>query len=143
MMAPEEFSSFASGAIANDNRLSRESNMSNATLGFQIDSSQASSAAADLDRLTAAATRTQQAADKLEAEAKLLGSAFGSAGTGAGKALPAVDGLGKKLQEQDEHVRSFRMKLERLTLKYQPLARATQSYLLLSSAGRISVVVDG
>ncbi|WP_421439901.1 phage tail length tape measure family protein [Agrobacterium tumefaciens] len=102
--------------------------MSNATLGFQIDSSQASSAAADLDRLTAAATRTQQAADKLEAEAKLLGSAFGSAGTGAGKALPAVDGLGKKLQEQDEHVRSFRMELERLTLKYQPLARATQSY---------------
>lgn len=102
--------------------------MSNATLGFQIDSSQASSAAADLDKLTAAAARTQQAADKLQAEASGLGTALGAAGAGAGKALPAVDSLGKKLMEQDDQVRAFRMEVERLTLKYQPLARATQSY---------------
>lgn len=102
--------------------------MSNATLGFQIDSSQASSAAADLDKLTAAAARTQQAADKLQAEAGGLGTALGAAGAGAGKALPAVDSLGKKLVEQDDQVRAFRMEVERLTLKYQPLARATQSY---------------
>ncbi|MHC2298145.1 phage tail tip lysozyme [Rhizobium mongolense] len=102
--------------------------MSEASLGFKIDSSQASSAAADLDRLTAAATRTQQAADKLESEAASLGGALTRAGDGAGKAVPPVERLAKTLADQDEHVRAFRMEVERLTLKYQPLAQATKSY---------------
>lgn len=102
--------------------------MSEAVLGFKIDSSQATGAAADLDRLTAAATRTQGAADKLEAEASGLGAALGRAGDGASKAKPAVDNLGKSFGTQDEHVRAFRMEVERLTLKYQPLAQATRNY---------------
>ncbi|QIG67263.1 tail tape measure protein [Rhizobium phage RHph_TM3_3_3] len=102
--------------------------MTDATLGFKIDSSQAVSGAADLDRLTAAANRTQQAADKLETEASSLGAALGAAGAGAGKALPPVDNLGKKFHEHDEHVRAFRLEVERLTLKYQPLAQATRNY---------------
>ncbi|QIG70412.1 tail tape measure protein [Rhizobium phage RHph_N28_2] len=102
--------------------------MTEATLGFKIDSSQAISGAADLGRLTAAATRTTQAADKLETEAASLGAALGAAGAGAGKALPPVDNLGKKFQEHDDHVRAFRMEVERLTLKYQPLAQATRNY---------------
>lgn len=102
--------------------------MTNATLGFQIDSSQASSAAADLDRLTAAATRTQQAADRLEAEATGLNRAMGQAAAAAVRARPDIDGLGRSFGSQDEHVRAFRMEMERLTLKYQPLAQATKSY---------------
>jgi hypothetical protein len=102
--------------------------MTAATLGFQIDSSQASSAAVDLDKLTAAATRTQAAADRLEADAASLGTALGRAGDGATKAKPAVESLGRSFGSQDEHVRSFRMEVERLTLKYQPLAQATRQY---------------
>lgn len=102
--------------------------MTDATLGFKIDSSQASSAAADLDRLTAAASRTQQAADKLESEASTLGSALSRAGDGAGRAAQPLERVGKALADQDEHVRAFRMEVERLTLKYQPLAQATRNY---------------
>lgn len=102
--------------------------MTEATLGFKIDSTPASSAAADLDKLTASATRTTQAVDKLEAEAAGLGAALGKAGDDARKALPAVDGLGRSFGSQDDHVRAFRMEVERLTLKFRPLAQATQQY---------------
>jgi len=102
--------------------------MTEATLGFKIDSSQASSAAADLDRLTSAANRTQQAADKLESEAASLGGALSRAGDGANKAAPPMERMAKSLADQDEHVRAFRMEVERLTMKYQPLAQATRSY---------------
>lgn len=102
--------------------------MSEATLGFKIDSTPASSAAADLDKLTASATRTTQAVDKLEAEAAGLGAALDKAGDDARKALPAVDGLGRSFGSQDDHVRAFRMEVERLTLKFRPLAQATQQY---------------
>jgi hypothetical protein len=99
-----------------------------ATLGFKIDSSQASSAAADLDRLTSAAARTQQAADKLETEAAALGGSLSRAADGASKAAPPMERMAKSLTDQDEHVRAFRMEVERLTLKYQPLAQATRNY---------------
>lgn len=102
--------------------------MSEATLGFRIDSSQASSAAADLDRLAAAAARTQGATDKLESEAASLGTALSRAGDGAGRAVPPLERVGKALADQDEHVRAFRMEVERLTLKYQPLAKASRDY---------------
>ncbi|TAV98508.1 phage tail tape measure protein [Rhizobium ruizarguesonis] len=102
--------------------------MTEATLGFRIDSSQASSAAADLDRLTSAATRTQQAADKLETEAAALGGSLSRAADGASKAAPPMERMAKSLADQDDHVRAFRMEVERLTLKYQPLAQATRNY---------------
>ncbi|WP_420882139.1 phage tail tip lysozyme [Rhizobium gallicum] len=102
--------------------------MTEASLGFKIDSSQASSAAADLDRLTAPATRTQGAADKLESEAASLGTALSRAGDGAGRAVPPLERFGKALADQDDHVRAFRMEVERLTLKYQPLAKASRDY---------------
>ncbi|WP_027685053.1 phage tail tip lysozyme [Rhizobium leguminosarum] len=102
--------------------------MTDATLGFRIDSSQASSAAADLDRLTSAAARMQQAADKLEAEAAALGGSLSRAADGASKAAPPMERMAKSLADQDEHVRAFRMEVERLTMKYQPLAQATRSY---------------
>lgn len=102
--------------------------MTEAVLGFKIDSTPASSAAVDLDKLTAAATRTGQAVDKLETEAAGLGAALGKAGDDARKALPAVDGLGRSFGSQDDHVRAFRMEVERLTLKFRPLAQATQQY---------------
>ncbi|NNU66526.1 phage tail tape measure protein [Rhizobium sp. WYCCWR 11152] len=102
--------------------------MTDATLGFKIDSSQASSAAADLDRLTAAAARTQQAADKLEAEAASLSGSLSRAGEGASKAAPPMERMAKSLADQDDHVRAFRMEVERLTMKFQPLAQATRTY---------------
>lgn len=102
--------------------------MSAATLGFQIDSSQAAGAAANLDDLTASANRTTAAADKLEAEASALNSALGKAGRGAREAQAPVESLGRSLGQQDDHVRAFRMEVERLTAKYQPLAAATKSY---------------
>ncbi|MDR9781587.1 phage tail length tape measure family protein [Rhizobium redzepovicii] len=102
--------------------------MTEATLGFKIDSSQAVSGAADLDRLTAAANRTQQAADKLESEAASLGGALSRAGDGASKAAPPMERMAKSLADQDDHVRAFRLEVERLTMKYQPLAQATRSY---------------
>lgn len=102
--------------------------MTEATLGFKIDSSQASSAAAELDKLTSAATRTQQAADKLETEAASLGGSLSRAADGASKAAPPMERMAKSLADQDDHVRAFRMEVERLTLKYQPLAQATRNY---------------
>ncbi len=102
--------------------------MTEATLGFKIDSSQASSAAADLDKMTAAAMRTQQAADKLETEAASLGGALSRAADGANKAAPPMERMAKSLADQDDHVRAFRLEVERLTLKYQPLAQATRNY---------------
>lgn len=102
--------------------------MTEATLGFKIDSSQASSAAAELDKLTSAAARTQQAADKLESEAASLGGSLSRAADGASKAAPPMERMAKSLADQDEHVRAFRMEVERLTLKYQPLAQATRNY---------------
>ncbi|WP_234837069.1 phage tail length tape measure family protein [Sinorhizobium meliloti] len=102
--------------------------MSEATLGFKIDSSPAVKGAADLDHLTAAAGRTQQAVGKLENEVEQLGGALGKAGQGAGRLKPPIDDLGRSFGAQDEHVRAFRMEVERLTLKYQPLAKATRDY---------------
>jgi hypothetical protein len=51
--------------------------MTEATLGFKIDSSPAVTEAADLDKLTAAAVRTQQSGGKLENEFEQLGDAQG------------------------------------------------------------------
>ncbi|AUX76414.1 phage tail length tape measure family protein [Sinorhizobium fredii] len=102
--------------------------MTEATLGFKIDSSPAVRGAADLDQLTASAGRTQQAVGKLENEVEQLGDALGKAGQGAGKLKPPIDDLGRSFGSQDEHVRAFRMEVERLTLKYQPLAKATRDY---------------
>ncbi|APG91158.1 phage tail length tape measure family protein [Sinorhizobium americanum] len=102
--------------------------MTEATLGFKIDSSPAAKGAADLDQLTASAGRTQQAVGKLENEVEQLGDALGKAGQGAGKLKPPIDDLGRSFGSQDEHVRAFRMEVERLTLKYQPLAKATRDY---------------
>ncbi len=111
--------------------------MTEATLGFKIDSTPASSAAADLDKLTASAGRTEQAIGKLEAEAAGLGSALGKAGDDARKALPPVESLGRTFGSQDDHVRAFRMEVERLTMKYQPLAAATKQYeAAVSEIGR-------
>ncbi len=39
-----------------------------------------------------------------------------------------MERMAKSLADQDEHVRAFRMEVERLTMKYQPLAQATRSY---------------
>lgn len=102
--------------------------MSTATLGFSIDSSQASGAAANLDDLAASANRTTAAVDKLETEAATLGTSLGKAGRGAREAQAPVESLGRTLGQQDDHVRAFRMEVERLTAKYQPLAAATKSY---------------
>jgi hypothetical protein len=102
--------------------------MTTAHLGFAIDSTPAVKGAADLDQLTAAAGRTQQAVGKLENEVEQLGGALGKAGQGAGKLKPPIDDLGRSFGSQDEHVRAFRMEVERLTLKYQPLAKATRDY---------------
>jgi len=99
-----------------------------AVLGFKIDSSQASGAAANLDDLAASANRTTAAVDKLEAEAATLGTALGKTGRGAREAQAPVESLGRSLGQQDDHVRAFRMEVERLTAKYQPLAAATKSY---------------
>lgn len=99
-----------------------------AVLGFKIDSSQASGAAANLDDLAASATRTTAAVDKLEAEAATLGTALGKTGRGAREAQAPVESLGRTLGQQNDHVRAFRMEVERLTAKYQPLAAATKSY---------------
>ncbi len=102
--------------------------MTDATLGFRIDSSPAVTGAADLDKLTAAAVRTQQGVSKLENEVEQLGDALGKAGQGAGKLKPPMDDLGRSFGAQDDHVRAFRMEVERLTLKFRPLAQATQQY---------------
>lgn len=102
--------------------------MSAATLGFQIDSSQAAGAAANLDDLTASANRTTAAADKLGAEASALGTALGKTGRGANEAKGPVESLGRSFGAQDDHVRAFRMEVERLTAKYQPMVAATKSY---------------
>lgn len=102
--------------------------VSTATLGFSIDSSQASGAAANLDDLAASANRTTAAVDKLETEAATLGTSLGKAGRGAREAQAPVESLGRTLGQQDDHVRAFRMEVERLTAKYQPLAAATKSY---------------
>ncbi|MDP9630092.1 UNVERIFIED_ORG: hypothetical protein J2W85_002153 [Ensifer adhaerens] len=111
--------------------------MTEATLGFKIDSTPASSASADLDKLTASAGRTEQAIGKLGAEAAGLGAALGKAGDDARKVLPPVESLGRTFGSQDEHVRAFRMEVERLTMKYQPLAAATKQYeAAVSEIGR-------
>lgn len=102
--------------------------MTDATLGFRIDSTPAATGAADLDKLTAAAVRTTQAVDKLEAEAAGLGTVLKKAGDDARTALPPVESLGRSFGSQDDHVRAFRMEVERLTLKFRPLAQATQQY---------------
>ncbi|WP_050999888.1 phage tail length tape measure family protein [Sinorhizobium fredii] len=102
--------------------------MTEAVLGFKIDSSQASTAGADLDRLAASAAKTEKAVESLEAEAARLGKAVGKAGEEARKALPPVDGLGRSFGAQDQHVKAFRAEVERLTMAYQPLARETKNY---------------
>lgn len=102
--------------------------MSTATLGFKIDSSPASSAAVDLERLTAAAVKTEKSVEILEQSARGLGTALGAAGKGADDLKKPVDAIGRSFGAQDEHVKAFRMELERLTMKYQPLAQATQRY---------------
>jgi hypothetical protein len=102
--------------------------MTTATLGFAIDSSPASSAAVDLEKLTASAVKTETSVGRLEQAARGLGTALGAAGKGADGAKAPVEQLGKSFGSQDQHVQAFRMELERLTAKYQPLAQATRQY---------------
>lgn len=98
--------------------------MTTAALGFKIDSSQASSAAVDLEKLYAAASKMDAAADSLTTSAGALAGALKRVGDETKKVPP----VGKTFQDQDEHVRAFRAEIERLTSKYQPLAQATQRY---------------
>lgn len=102
--------------------------MSTASLGFKIDSSQASSAAVDLEKLIAAAGKLDRAADSLEASTRGLNDALGKVGHGAQKAKTETESVGRSFQQQDDHVRSFRMELDRLTAKFQPMAAATKQY---------------
>lgn len=102
--------------------------LSTATLGFKIDSTQASSAAVDLEKLYAAAAKLDKAADSLEASTRSLNTAIGAMGQGAQKAKTETESVGRALAQQDDHVRAFRVELERLTMKFQPLSQATRSY---------------
>lgn len=167
--------------------------MAESVLGFKIDSSQAAHAAVDLDKMTAAAGKAEQAAIKVGTSASKASRDFGDLGPALQKIIGGIDKLNQtsssietkletmgraagiaaqktktvgdaatassaelnKLQaevntltgaldklkakadkpipakmfgDQDEHVRNFRMEVERLTMKYQPLAQATRSY---------------
>ncbi|OQP86017.1 hypothetical protein BTR14_13115 [Rhizobium rhizosphaerae] len=99
-----------------------------AQLGFAVDSSQALSAASNLDKMTAAALKTDQAAAKLASGTDSLTSSLAKSASEAQKTTAPVEKMGRAMMDQDEHVRAFRMEIERLTMKYQPLARATASY---------------
>lgn len=94
--------------------------MTEAFLGFKIDSSQASSGAADLDRLQAAAVKMDAAAESLTASAGALANALRKVGDETKKVPPVA----KPFMQQDEHVKAFRAEVERLTDKYQPLVAA-------------------
>ena len=102
--------------------------MTESYLGFKIDSSPAASAAVDLDRLTSAAVKTEAAAESLVTEMGRLGGAVGRASEATGRLKPSIDGVARSFADQDEHVQAFRMEVERLTLRYQPLAQATRNY---------------
>ncbi|AWI58630.1 phage tail length tape measure family protein [Sinorhizobium fredii] len=118
--------------------------MTEAVLGFKIDSSQASTAGADLDRLAASAAKLEQAVEKLEAEAARLGKTVGKAGEEARKALPPVDGLGRSFGTQDQHVKAFRAEVERLTKMFPPLVDAEKKYQAavndIQSAHRLGIM---
>ncbi len=98
--------------------------MTVASLGFKIDSSQASSAAVDLEKLYAAAAKLDGAADSLTASAGALAGALKRVGDETKKIPPVA----RPFQNQDEHVKAFRAEIERLTTKYQPLAQATKNH---------------
>ncbi len=99
--------------------------MTTATLGFVIDSSQAESAAADLDKLVASATKTETSVEKLGRSSK---KALTDAGAGSSEfsrkiqsAIQQTENLGRTFGAQDDHVRAFRDEIDRLTNKFQPL----------------------
>ncbi|WPE22508.1 phage tail length tape measure family protein [Shinella zoogloeoides] len=98
--------------------------MTVASLGFKIDSTQASSAAVDLERLYAAAAKMETAAESLTTSAGALAGALRRVGDETKKVPPVA----RPFQNQDEHVRAFRAEIERLTVKYQPLANAQKNY---------------
>ncbi|MXN46050.1 phage tail tape measure protein [Shinella kummerowiae] len=98
--------------------------MTTAVLGFKIDSTPASAAAVDLSKLDAAATKLEASADALTASAGALANALKRVGDETKKVPPAA----KPFQNQDEHVKAFRAEIERLTMRYQPLAQATRNY---------------
>jgi hypothetical protein len=102
--------------------------MTTAALGFKIDSSQAPAAAVDLEKLYAAAVKIEGAVDNLESSARGLNTALSQTGQGAQRVTQPVEQIGRVMQQQDQHVQSFRMELERLTAKYQPLSQATRQY---------------
>ncbi|WP_430256554.1 phage tail length tape measure family protein [Neorhizobium sp. DAR64872/K0K18] len=102
--------------------------MTTAALGFKIDSSQAPAAAVDLEKLYAAAVKIEGAVDDLETSARGLNTALSQTGQGAQRVTQPVEQIGRVMQQQDQHVQSFRMELERLTAKYQPLSQATRQY---------------
>lgn len=110
--------------------------MTTASLGFKIDSSQAPAAAVDLEKLYASAVKIEGAVDRLEASSKGLNAALSQTGQSAQRTVQPVESVNRALSQQDEHVRSFRMEMERLTAKYQPLAQATKQYE--SSVGEIN-----
>jgi prefoldin subunit 5 len=167
--------------------------MTTAVLGFKIDSSQATGAAADLDRLSVSAGKADVATAKAGESASRASRNFGDLGPALQKIVSGIDrlnqtssaietrlealgksaasaarntkGVGdaatassadldklraqvtslttalealrakadkpippKMFNDQDEHVRAFRMEVERLTAKYQPLTQATRNY---------------
>lgn len=183
--------------------------MAESVLGFKIDSSQAAHAAVDLDKMTAAAGKAEQAAIKVGTSASKASRDFGDLGPALQKIIGGIDKLNqtsssietkletmgraagiaaqktktvgdaatassaelnklraevdtltgaldklkakadkpiptKMFGDQDEHVRNFRMEVERLTMKYQPLAQATRSYEAtvaeLNTAHRVGII---
>lgn len=102
--------------------------MTDAALGFTVDSTDIAGATVALDKFVASAFKVDIAADKLEAQAEALGVAMSKIADGATKAKAPIEQVGRAFGAQDEHVRAFRMELDRLTMKYQPLAQATQRY---------------
>lgn len=92
-----------------------------ATLGFRIDSSPASAAAVDLDKLTAAAVKTERSVESLNSTARGLGGALGAA-------KRPIDDIGRSFGQQDAHIAAFRAEIERLTTKFAPLDAAAKRY---------------
>lgn len=72
--------------------------MSEARLGFAIDSSPAANAASDLDKLTSAAARTEQATEKASVSATKASRSFGDISPALERIIQGIDGLNKTSQ---------------------------------------------
>ncbi len=112
--------------------------MSEATLGFRIDSSQAAGAASDLDRLTASSGKAEQAANKVSLAATKASRGFADISPALERVIAGISRLEATANSIDQRLAAMAKGAQSAATANRMLADSTNSVQVAQSKGATS-----